>query len=559
MRNIRFFQTLAAMLAMLPCLLSAATAHDWLVAQQRSTGFVDSYEGDNSLVAYTYDQALAIVAFTAEGDLTRARKVLNAMVSAQNADGSWADAYHAGSSVVLVPSKAAGNSIWMVIAINYYTLQTGDTTYVNNAKRCADWFLTLQDTNPSSPRYGSLTGGFTDIGIAIAWTSTEHNDDAYSALLYLGHILGDPFYTNRANLVYNWLTRKMWDQATGHFFVGLTNLAGTVNKADYLDVQTWGVAALGTTGPHGEDYGSSMAWAYNKMQSTYGYNGRFIEGFIYKMPSPASVWFEGTEQASLALQILGDMDSSDYYHGQVQFAQSANGGVITAIGQGQIVWPTNYPRNGVAPTSWLIFCSQSKKINPLRPVDASDQEPPSISSLGVANLTSNSGVIYWFTDELSDSVVEYGLTSAYGSSTGSGAEATTHALLLANLMPGATYHFRVKSTDLSGNVSISEDQTFATINVPQDNEPPSISSVGTTSITASSAVVFWFTDENSDSQVEYGTDTSYGSIAASSAMVRSHGLMLSNLSAHTTYHYRVRSRDAAGNSEVSDDFTFSTP
>src|SRR3989441_9209986 len=78
-------------------------------------------------------------------------------------------------------------------------------------------------------------------------------------------------------------------------------------------------------------------------------------------------------------------------------------------------------------------------------------------------------------------------------------------------------------------------------------------------ITSTSATITWATDEASDSQVEYGTTTAYGQVSAlASALVTSHSVGLSGLSASTVYHYRVKSRDAVGNLAVSGDVTFTT-
>jgi len=95
--------------------------------------------------------------------------------------------------------------------------------------------------------------------------------------------------------------------------------------------------------------------------------------------------------------------------------------------------------------------------------------------------------------------------------------------------------------------------------LPADTTPPVISGVAAGSASSSSATVTWTTDEASDSQVEYGLTSSYGSTSAlSSSLVVSHGMTLSGLAGATTYHYRVKSRDAAGNLATSADFTFTT-
>src|SRR2546428_3751082 len=59
--------------------------------------------------------------------------------------------------------------------------------------------------------------------------------------------------------------------------------------------------------------------------------------------------------------------------------------------------------------------------------------------------------------------------------------------------------------------------------------------------------------------MEYGPTMSYGSLTPlDSGLVTAHSVALSALTPGTLYHYRVRSRDAAGNLAVSGDFTFAT-
>src|SRR5207249_8949732 len=119
-----------------------------------------------------------------------------------------------------------------------------------------------------------------------------------------------------------------------------------------------------------------------------------------------------------------------------------------------------------------------------------------------------------------------------------------------------TYHYRVKSKDAAGNLAASGDSTFTTLDIT----PPVISGVTVTSITETSATVTWTTNEVSDSQADYGTSTAYTSSTPLNAnLVTSHTALLTGLSANTLYHYRVDSRDAAGNLASSADFTFSTP
>jgi hypothetical protein len=93
---------------------------------------------------------------------------------------------------------------------------------------------------------------------------------------------------------------------------------------------------------------------------------------------------------------------------------------------------------------------------------------------------------------------------------------------------------------------------------PIDTTPPVISNVQASAITASGATITWTTDEASNSVVEYGLTTSYGSSISNATNVTSHSIPLSGLSGNTLYHYRVKSTDAAGNMTTSVDHSFQT-
>jgi hypothetical protein len=93
-----------------------------------------------------------------------------------------------------------------------------------------------------------------------------------------------------------------------------------------------------------------------------------------------------------------------------------------------------------------------------------------------------------------------------------------------------------------------------------DTIPPEISNLQSSLIASTSATITWSTNEPSTSQVDYGFTTSYDqSTLLNATLVASHSLTLSSLSVSTTYHYRVRSKDVAGNETVSIDKTFTTP
>ena len=92
-----------------------------------------------------------------------------------------------------------------------------------------------------------------------------------------------------------------------------------------------------------------------------------------------------------------------------------------------------------------------------------------------------------------------------------------------------------------------------------DTTAPTISARSATNITGSSAQITWTTNEAATSQVEYGLTTSYGSTTTlDPTLVTAHSVTITGLAPSTTYNWRVRSMDAAGNETVSANSTFAT-
>jgi hypothetical protein len=109
--------------------------------------------------------------------------------------------------------------------------------------------------------------------------------------------------------------------------------------------------------------------------------------------------------------------------------------------------------------------------------------------------------------------------------------------------------------DAAGNQT-----TSAAVGVTVSNLPlPVISAVSASAITASTATIAWTTDKASDSEVDYGLTTAYGSTSTLDlSLVIGHTMPLGALAPATLHHYRVRSRDSVGTLALSGDFTFTT-
>lgn len=186
-----------------------------------------------------------------------------------------------------------------------------------------------------------------------------------------------------------------------------------------------------------------------------------------------------------------------------------------------------------------------------------DVDPPIITVGPESSAEDCTSIITWQTDELATSLVEYGLDTGYGQSESLSGYRSQHTIILTGLTPSTLYHYRVVTSDTSGNgPTYSSDLTFTTsIGVA----PSILTGPNVNNVTGSSATITWTTDEAADSVIDYGLTTSYGSQLSDPSFNTIHSVTLSSLSPETTYHYQVSSTDSCGNGPAqSDDNVFTT-
>jgi hypothetical protein len=95
-----------------------------------------------------------------------------------------------------------------------------------------------------------------------------------------------------------------------------------------------------------------------------------------------------------------------------------------------------------------------------------------VSAVASGSITTTGATVTWTTNEPADSQVEFGTTTAYGSTTTvNPSMLLSHSVALTGLTPATTYHYRVVSVDRGGNVTRSADFTFVTA-APADTTPP---------------------------------------------------------------------------------------
>lgn len=94
--------------------------------------------------------------------------------------------------------------------------------------------------------------------------------------------------------------------------------------------------------------------------------------------------------------------------------------------------------------------------------EVADKEPPKVFNIEINDVTATSSVITWETDELSDSLVNYGLDKNYGIVRDPHFDKYYHTIVLDTLMPDTEYYVRMTSSDSAGNQGISSDYSFVT-------------------------------------------------------------------------------------------------
>lgn len=328
-------------------------------------------------VAFTYDNALAALAFMArgtDGDWTRAELLCDAIVYAVDkdrfygqpgdGDGGLRNAYQGGDLIlpsgwepncraetVRMPgfyqdgqwfedefqvSRYVGNTAWAIIALLTFNQVNPRPEYVQAAEKMGRWIETVRENSG----YGGYRGGFRGWEpnpVEQQWASTEHNIDLVIVFRRLFGATGNPVWHERAEHARQFV-EEMWSQRfdidctadwgfecgpdCGVFLTG-TESVKTINATVLpLDPQSWAVLALP----------EALCTHPALLESTecllglthHGFTG-FDFGFQLVGPddAPDGIWFEGTAQMAVAYRLAGQLNIADFYVQQLEIAQSS--------------------------------------------------------------------------------------------------------------------------------------------------------------------------------------------------------------------------------------------
>lgn len=332
----------------------------------------------------------------------------------------------------------------------------------------------------------------------------------------------------------------------GQHAVALVGLAA--NTTYYFQVRSDNVDNVSTTAPtsgNGYTFTTANGTTISGVANTEVSNNRAT--ITWNTTNNATSWVFFSTTSNFAANIATGTEDSVTSHSVILTGLSA------AI---KYYYYVASKYNSVTTTDRNII---NGEIEYYRFTTTNDSSAPSITSISATALTSTASIT-WNTNEDADSQVTYGTSTNYGTTTTLNSTLTLqHSVSLSSLVTNTLYHYKVLSSDANGNLTPSSDNTFTTLGT-SDTTAPTISNVATSSVTLTAATISWTTSELTNFLVDYGTSGSYGSVAgdASDYSTSTHSVTLSSLSGNTTYYFRVRSQDVAGNTATSSQRTFIT-
>ena len=293
--------------------------------------YIRSYDTDKKELkntAYTYDNALAAMAFLSADEKEYAETILDAFVFAVNHDryqnGRIRNSYIAGD-ISAFPGyntgtrfstfwsnngwaedsnqvgSNVGNTSYAALALLQYDQKYGTDKYLSTAKTLMDWVI----SDCSSEGVGFIGGydGWPEKGenhiARLKYKSLEHNIDAYAAFRQLYAVTGEEKYRDAYESAYAFI-QSMYNPETGYFYTG-TKTDGVTPNTDVvvLDTQVWSVMAMGELY---EPYASALDLV-SEMKTAQGAYPFCVEN------KNGGYWCEGTAFTALMYKLRNEKNT----------------------------------------------------------------------------------------------------------------------------------------------------------------------------------------------------------------------------------------------------------
>lgn len=364
-----------------------------IVSLQQAPRLIQSYETDTRKnedqkyiknAAFSYDNALAAMAFISDGSQQEAQEILNAFIYAVKNDRYKPDrirnayaygdiaAFPGWESGARLPGwydvkegkyyedqyqvgTNVGNSSFVSMALlQYYRVYGGDE-YLDTAKTIMNWVLdNCQDSTPGfTAGYDGWPEGDGSALYTYTYKSIEHNIDAYAVFRQLYKSTGEDRYRYAYESARIFID-SMYNKEGGYFYTGTGNDGVTPSKENIvLDAQVWSLLSLGE---NGAPYQAALtrAIAMKTEEGGYPFNAANING---------GLWPEGTAFTALTLREKGLNNEAHSALDSMMNLQQADGGFPAAtvanlstgfdLFTGEPWIYSNIPH--IAPAAWYVM------------------------------------------------------------------------------------------------------------------------------------------------------------------------------------------------------------
>lgn len=331
--------------------------------------------------AFTYDNALAVIALLACGHRDQALRIGAALERAALLDTRLRNTYRAGVVAEKVlpngwwdaaqnrwvedayqSGTATGNAAWSALALLALHDATRDARWRDAAGKLASWIVANTRVTDASGGFSGGIDGFDTAPVKLGWKSSEHAIDLVAVFGWLADVRLAGDWRNHAAHARRFLDRQ-WDEAGGRFLIGTLPDGRTPNTAtSALDVQWWAQMLPGAP----ENWRRALRYA----ERVHAVGA----GFDFNDDRDGE-WLEGTAQAALAYHIAGEAAAARRCLGEVA-KQFSPGGYVYAtreprITTGLAIGPAStsadgyyYRRPHLGATAWAALAALRR--NPFR-------------------------------------------------------------------------------------------------------------------------------------------------------------------------------------------------
>ncbi|HEX6761239.1 MAG TPA: LamG-like jellyroll fold domain-containing protein [Gaiellaceae bacterium] len=289
-------------------------------------------------------------------------------------------------------------------------------------------------------------------------------------------------------------------------------------------------AGLIAGGSYGDAFGSAALPANSWSYLAETYDGSTLRLYVNGTQVASTAHTGSIATSTNQLQIGGDGIWGQYFAGLIDEVRIYN----------------------VALTAAQIQADQTAPINPTGP----DTQPPTgPASLTATAVSAGEVDLSWPAATDNVGVTGYRVERCQGASCSSFAQIATPTATTykdTSLTAGAAYSYRVRATDAAGNLGPYSPTAAATTPTPDTQPPTGPTALTATAVSAGEIDLSWPAASDNVGVSGYQVERCAGASCSSFAQIATNGLSAlsykdTTVAASTSYSYRVRATDAAGN------------